>query len=141
MESFKEYTEKNEKAVSFDFDDTIYMLNWLDEENDFERDAYNVPIGRLNKKIAAKIKQYSQDGYLVYVITSRYDIWKEDTETFLKDNDLLQYIENVIFTNGAWKANTCKRMGVSVHYDDDIKELKRLRYKNIVPVRVKHENI
>ena len=135
--TFKEYNET--PAVSFDFDDTIFSLEWDKEENDYVRDEDGNPTGTLNKEIAQKIKDYKVQGYKVYVITSRYAIWREETEEFLKDNNLWGYIDDLIFTNGAWKAQTCKKHNVKIHYDDDPGELRRLKYKGITGVKVGNE--
>ena len=139
MKTFKDYNET--PAVSFDFDDTIFMLKWDKENNDYMRDEKGHPVGKLNTDIAKKIKKYKSEGYKVYVITSRRDNWRDETEEFLADNKLMQYIDDVIFTNGAYKANICKRYGVKVHYDDDMRELHRLKHKGIDGVRVHNEII
>ena len=134
---FKDFFTKNkERAVSFDFDDTIFMIEWDKETNDYHRDEQGDPIGTLNKDIAQKIKDYKLQGYKVYVLTTRYDIWRKETEKFLIDNNLMKYIDDVVFTNGAWKANRAKKLGVQIHYDDNPGELRRLKYKGIKGVRV-----
>lgn len=142
MQSFKEHImQDKQRAVSFDFDNTIFKLHWDKENNDFVRDERGDPTGELNTDIAQKIKDYRVKGYKVYVITTRYAIWREETENFLKDNNLWGYIDDLIFTNGAWKAQTCKKHGVEIHYDDDRGELRRLGYKGIKGILVKNENI
>ena len=138
MMTFKEYNEA--PSVSFDFDDTIFMLDWDKKTNDYVRDERGDPTGTLNKDIAQKIKDYKIQGYRVYVITSRQAIWREETEEYLRDNNLMGYIDDVVFTNGAWKASRCKKYGVSVHYDDDPGELRRLKYKNITGIQVRNPN-
>jgi len=138
MMSFREYTN-DRPAVSFDFDDTIFMLEWDDEENDYVRDENGDVVGHLNEDIAKKIKDYKTQGYRVYVITTRYATWRQETEDYLRDHNLMGYIDDVIFTNGAWKANTCKKHGVKKHFDDDPQEIRRLKYKNIIGVRVKKD--
>lgn len=139
MMTFKEY--KEQPAVSFDFDDTIFMHDWDEENNDYARDEDGDPIGTLNEEIAKKIIDYKVKGYKVYVITTRSAVWRQETEDFLRDSSLMGYIDDVIFTDGSWKAKTCKRNGVSIHYDDDPGELKRLKYKGIKGVRVVNEKI
>ena len=138
MKTFKEYSSN--PVVSFDFDDTIFMTQWDNKNNDLVRDDEGNPIGTLNKDIAKKIKEYKNKGYTVYVITTRFEKWRPETEKFLQDNDLMNYIDEVIFTNNAWKANTCKKYGVKIHYDDYPEELRRLKYKKIKGVRVKNES-
>ncbi len=139
MKTFKEYKETS--AVSFDFDNTIFMLDWDDAEKDYSRDDAGDEIGHLNEEIAKAIKDYKVKGYKVYVITSRYAIWRGETEEYLADHNLMSYIDEVIFTNGSWKAATCKKNGVERHYDDDPEELRRLRYKGIEGILVKNEKM
>jgi acid phosphatase class B len=137
MKTFKHYIIENaDDVVSFDFDSTISMPEWDVEEGDYVRDNDGMEVATLNEEIAQKIKEYKENGYTVYLITSRYDRWRDETEQFLKDHNLFQYFDDVIFTNGAWKADTCKRKGVKIHYDDDIEELRRLKYKGIKGIRV-----
>lgn len=139
MKTFEQFT--NKPVVSFDFDDTLFMLHWNTEETDYVRDDHGTPVGTLNKKIAEKIIDYKTEGYIVYIITSRYAIYRNEVEDYLRDNNLMGYIDDVIFTNGSWKASTCKKYGVRIHYDDDPQELRRLKYKKIETVKVKNENI
>jgi len=122
--------------VSFDFDSTIALSEWDKEENDYVRDERGDQIQHLNPKIAAKIKEHKVNGDTVYVLTTRYAIWREDTQKFLEDNNLWGYIDDLIFTNGAWKANKAKKLGIKKHYDDDSEELRRLKYKGIEGVMV-----
>lgn len=140
MDKFVKYLfENKEKIVSFDFDDTIYKLAWDKENNDYVRDKRGDPIGSLNKEIAQKIKDYKVNGYKVYVLTTRYAIWRQETEDFLKDNNLWGYVDGVFFTNGAWKAQHAKKLGIQIHYDDDPGEIRRLKYKGIEGKLVKNE--
>jgi len=138
MKTFKEHLLEKElpPAVSFDMDDTIYLTRWSYEDKDYIRDEKGNPAGDLNEDIAKKIKDYKIAGYKVFIITSRYDIWRKETEEFLQDNNLMQYIDDVIFTNGSWKAKTCKRNGVKIHFDDDPEEIRRLKYKDIKGIKV-----
>lgn len=131
--------QNNQKVVSFDFDNTIFKLEWDKENNDYVRDDQGYPAGTLNKDIVQKIKDYKVNGYRVLVITTRMAIWREETESFLKDNNLWGYIDDVVFTNMSWKARTCKKLGVSIHYDDNPDELRRLKYKGIKGILVRNE--
>jgi len=60
MKTFKEHMEK--PAVSFDFDDTIFMIHWNYDNGDYKRDEADNPIGDLNKDIAKKIIDYKVKG-------------------------------------------------------------------------------
>ena len=140
MLTFKEHLLEKElpPAISFDMDDTIYLTRWDYENKDYIRDEKGNPAGDLNEDIAQKIKDFKVKGYKVFIITSRYAIWRKETEEFLRDNNLMGYIDDVIFTNGAWKAKTCKRNGVKIHFDDDPEEIRRLKYKDIKGIKVKN---
>ena len=123
MDKFKDYMNKT-NIVSFDFDDTIYSLQWDPEERDYKRDKNGEIIGVLNPEIAAKIKEYHNNGWKVIIVTTRDEKWKQEVLDFVKKHNLP--IEEFHFTNGAWKRNTLKRLGVKVHFDDHKDELKRL---------------
>ena len=141
MKSFQKYMkeEDDKPVVSFDFDNTIAMSYWDNENNDYVRDVDGSAFQTPNEEIVNKIKEYKSKGYRVIVVTSRYDKWREDTESQLKEWGIP--IDKVYFTNGAWKANGLKQLGVEVHYDDDWEELRRLKYKGIKGIKVRNENL
>ena len=133
--NFKQFfSEEKEEVISFDFDDTIALSQWDHENNDYLRDENNDIVQKPNKRIIDLIKDYKNKGYKVIVVTTRYDKWRQETEDQLKEWGVP--IDEVHFTNGAWKANRLKKLGVFLHYDDDHEELRRLKYKGIKGIRV-----
>jgi len=128
--------------ISFDFDGVIGLHEWDPKERDYKRDPKTGEIIEIfNKKIGQKIKDLRVEGHDIIVVTTRYAIWREETEQFLEDNNLMGYIDEVHFTNGAWKANKLKKLGVEKHYDDNPQELRRLKYKGIKGVLVPDEEL
>ena len=123
--------------VSFDFDGVIALPKWDEEKEDWERDAKGNRTEYFNPKIGQKIKDHAVAGDEVIVVTSRLAIWREETEAFIADNNLMGYIDGVYFTNNSWKANTLKKMKVDLHYDDYMEELRRIKYKKIKVILVK----
>lgn len=110
-----------EKIVSFDFDDTIFKLKWDTEENDFVRDDGLNTIGELNLKIDGLIRQYAAAGWKVVIVTSRYDVHKQEVIDFVKEHNLP--ISEIYCTNGENKINTLMKVKAQIHYDDDKSEI------------------
>ena len=121
--------------ISFDFDNTIGMLHWNALEADYERDDYGEHIQTPNLKIMQKIYDYIQDGHKVIIVTSRFSRWKQDVVDKLANWNIP--ITEIYCTDGAWKANTLKRLKADMHYDDDMDELRRLRNTNVKGILVK----
>lgn len=107
--------------VSFDFDDTIRMTRWDDEEEVF------VP-AEINKSTISKMKKHLLNGDTVFIITSRK--WSEDSEKEIKDTLIsagipLGGIEEIIHV-GDWKASTLVKNKIEMHYDDDPYEISKI---------------
>jgi hypothetical protein len=123
--------------VSFDFDNTIFLLE-KDPEDDFSykfdpKDP-DIPLGKINEKIVDLILKYKSDGYKVICVTSRMAKYKKQVEDVIRENRLP--ISEIYCTNGQDKANTLKRLGVIKHYDDDMFEIIGLKNSGIEGVLV-----
>lgn len=136
--TFKEYIEK--PVVSFDFDDTLSMNEWDDEENDYKRHKNGDIIQHPNKKMIERLKEHKKRGDIVYVVTSRdQNTGKDDIIQKLKKYGILHLLSGLYFTNGEFKANLLKILGVTLHYDDDQEELNQLSNVGIKGVAVSPE--
>jgi predicted kinase len=130
------YKQAQQKTVSFDFDDTIFMLEFDPENENYKRDPLTeMPIGTPNPKIVALINRYNQDGWKVIVVTSRMHKYKDQVEDVVRELGLP--IQEIYCTGGEDKVITLMRLGVSKHYDDDRFEISAIRSKsNIEAIQV-----
>ena len=112
------------KTVTFDFDNTIAMSHMDLSSGDIEYifDEYN-------KQTINLIKKYINDGYNIHIVTSRHEskegMYPNDTVRKHLDKLSLSYYftpERVHYTNGAPKTETLKKLGSTLHYDDDMEE-------------------
>lgn len=135
MKSFEDYKDsQDQEVISFDFDDTIYELQWDDEENDYVRDDKNHIIGKLDQKIADLIWKYHKEGKKVVVVTSRMDKAMDEVRDFIKKHKLP--IQEIYNTNFEEKLFTLQRINASTHYDDDIEEIRPLKFHGIKGIHI-----
>ena len=120
------------QLVTFDFDDTLTMPYWSDE------DGYWTSGSDPNKKTISAMKKFASKGYDVKIVTSRHGTGdhKRTIATFVKKHNLP--VKDIIFTNGKWKADTLERLGSVLHYDDDTYEISRIKSKGIKTVHIPH---
>ena len=120
------------QLVTFDFDDTLTMPYWSDE------DGYWTSGSEPNKKTISAMKKFATKGYDVKIVTSRHGTGdhKRTIATFVKKHNLP--VKDIIFTNGKWKADTLERLGSVLHYDDDTYEISRIKSKGIKIVHIPH---
>ena len=120
------------QLVTFDFDDTLTMPYWSDE------DGYWTSGTDPNKKTISAMKKFASNGYDVKIVTSRHGTadHKRTIATFVKKHNLP--VKDIIFTNGKWKADTLERLGSVLHYDDDTYEISRIKSKGIKTIHIPH---
>ena len=120
------------KLVTFDFDDTLTMPRW-DEEEELWMTGLEP-----NKKTISALKKFASKGYEVKIVTSRHGTsdHKRAIATFVRKYGLP--IKDIIFTNGKWKADTLDKIGSILHYDDDKEEITRIQAKGIKVVEIPH---
>ena len=120
------------KLVTFDFDDTLTMPRW-DEEEELWMGGTEP-----NKKTISAMKKFASNGYEVKIVTSRHGTseHKKMVANFAKKHNLP--VKEIIFTNGKWKADTLERIGSVLHYDDDTEEISRIKSKGIKTIHIKH---
>ncbi len=78
----------------------------------------------VNKPVLNSFYKHMEKGHTIYIVTSRlYSRFSlDEIRNFLKKYDL--EVKDIIHTNGDLKANTLKKLGSQLHYDDDPEELK-----------------
>ena len=120
------------KIVTFDFDDTLTLPHYNDEE-----ELWTTGL-EPNKKTILALKKFASKGYEVKIVTSRHGTGrhKKDVATFAKKHSLP--IKDIIFTNGKDKVHTLLRIKSVLHYDDDTHELSLIKSKGIKIVHIKH---
>lgn len=98
--------------ISFDFDDT------LGETICFEGHDLILPISKWTNALREHYKNADD----CYIVTARFDTYENKAEIrqFLKENYLEHTIKDIICTNHNLKGEYCNRIGVRLHYDDDI---------------------
>ena len=122
------------QTITFDFDNTIAM-SYID----FESGDVNYVFQGYNQPIINLIRQHISDGDEVFIVTSRKkDKEAEDPDDMvtvhLKKLGLYSYFlpNRLIYTNGALKINTLKKIGSQVHWDDDVEEMISLKNSGIL---------
>ena len=120
------------KLVTFDFDDTLTMPRW-DEDEELWMSGTEP-----NRKTISAMKKFASKGYEVKIVTSRHGTGnhKKDVATFAKKYNLP--VKDIIFTNGKDKVHTLLRIGSALHYDDDLHELSLIKNKGIKTIHVVH---
>jgi acid phosphatase class B len=85
------------------------------------------------------VKEYSALGVDVIIVTARTNTNNNliDIEQFLEKFDLLDHIDDIIFTNHKLKGPFCKKNNVCLHYDDDIGHILSCNEYNIKTIHVK----
>jgi len=120
------------KLVTFDFDDTLTMPRW-DEDEELWMSGTEP-----NKKTISAMKKFASKGYEVKIVTSRHGTGKhkKDVATFAKKHSLP--VKDIIFTNGKDKVHTLLRIKSVLHYDDDPHELSLIKSKGIKTIQIVH---
>ena len=121
FENWRRYLKEQEEpvVVTFDFDDTLALSNWDEEEGNW---AHIGP----HKSFIDKLQQYKNKGNTVYVVTSRNEKYESQAlenpnqkavQEFLDEHGI--NVDGVYFTNGQSKIETLLQLGSTIHHDDD----------------------
>ena len=120
FENWREYLKEEENnVVTFDFDDTLSLSHWGEEEDDWVHDGPNGPF-------IEKLKKHKAHGDTVYVVTSRFEKHEQRSlenpnqkavQEFLDENGI--DVDGIYFTNGQPKIETLLQLGSKMHHDDD----------------------
>ena len=108
--------------VSFDFDNTLTMTQWSDEDGWFFKDAGP------NLVMVQCMHAHIAMGNKVHIITSRFESTKSKTDILrlLSTHGLGTKVSGIHFTDGELKANQIIELDISRHFDDDPEELAAL---------------
>lgn len=128
--------QNKQKIVSFDFDNTIFILDWDDENGYYKFDPKDpeTPTGHINQSIVNLINQHNSQGWKCICVTSRSQNESKQVNKVIMDNSLP--INEIYFTNGQDKVFKLKELGVSKHYDDDPIEIQYLKNSGIEGIKV-----
>ena len=73
-------TSQNQPIISFDFDNTIFKLEWDKENNVYIRDEQGNLIGTLNEQIKQMMEHYVSKGCKIVIVTSRQENMNAEVE-------------------------------------------------------------
>ena len=118
--------------VTFDFDDTL-TVPFKDKEGFWLSGGYQPNFDTI--KI---LQDTSAQGHVVSIVTSRpYTEGSEKKiKAFVEKYELP--VDELVFTNGGWKADVLEEMASILHYDDDLEELERIKAKGIAVIEIPH---
>lgn len=121
--------------VTFDFDSTLTKpteesFPW-DSETFWESDPENP-----NEKTLDILQAFVDEGHRVEIVTTRDHTNSEEVFGFINKHSLP--VRDVHFTDGDDKLETLEELGSDMHFDDEIKELERLREAEIKTRLVPH---
>jgi len=136
IENWRKYlSEGNNMIVTFDFDDTLSLSHWGEEEDDWVYDGpHEMMIERIKKFIA-------DPSVTVYIVTSRYEDREQKSQEdpgqkavreFLNEKGI--DVDGIFFTNGKPKIETLLKLGSILHHDDDPGDILDARANDIEAV-------
>jgi len=133
-------SNKEIKIASFDFDGTIFLNKWIEENHDYERDNDGKIIGQINNNILVKMEQFRNAGWEIYIITSRLEKNSKDVYDIIKEYNL-NYIHHIFFTNMQSKSLFINQIHFDklIHFDDDVEEISEINALNnpkIIAIKV-----
>ena len=127
------------KKISFDWDNTIVMSYMV--ESTFPTKEVSLPIYKFqsyNDVLIKKIREYYSRGAELYIVTSRKRSLeeyypKESVEFKLKELDLSHIFPptRIYYTEGELKAETLKKLGIDLHFDDNMEEILECKRQEI----------
>ena len=132
----KIYKIANRNIVSFDFDETIFLLEFDEKLGEYKFDFNDRHLGKINQDIIKIMRDHISKGDKVICVTSRSSTWRENVEYEIKKNNVPIDISEIYFTNGQLKAETLEALGVSIHYDDKPEEISAAKSVGIEGIQV-----
>jgi len=103
MENWNKFLNE-QRVVSFDFDETLHYNN--------------VP----NEPMIKVMFDHHNKGDLIIIMTARYEDGMQHVHNFVEEHNLP--VSNIYHTNMNLKGSYLKRMGCSIHYDDNASQRK-----------------
>lgn len=118
--TFLKEEEQEQKIITFDFDDTLSLSHWGEEEDTWVHDGPH-------QQMVNRIKNFIADPSItVYIVTSRFEKHEPQSlenpnqqavQQFLDDHKI--NVDGVFFTNGQSKIETLLKLQSTMHHDDD----------------------
>jgi hypothetical protein len=126
------WTSQMNGLVTFDFDDTLTVP--IKDKAGFWHSGGYQP----NHEVIGMLLEKSTAGHPIAIVTSRpfTQTSKEKIRAFAQEHELP--VQEIVFTNLEWKADTLERMRSVLHYDDNPDELERIREKGIEVIEIPH---
>jgi len=126
----------SKSVVSFDFDDTLTLAEWDDENEIFTTKNMNP-----NLETFDKVKKEAEDGNRIVIVTSRNtprENEKKDIEEFIDKYKLPISKTDIYYTSGDPKGDILSRLGAKKHYDDCPSEIESALHYNIEGEQIGH---
>lgn len=125
FENWHNYLKENtQRVVTFDFDDTLALSHWGEEEDDWVHDGPHTPF-------IEKLKKHKAEGDTVYIVTSRHEEFETKALKTPGQYAVSEFVEEyglpvdgIYFTNGKPKIKTLLMLGSVMHHDDDPEDIK-----------------
>lgn len=110
--------------VTFDFDSTLTTpvkesFPWGSET------FWEADVDTPNEKVLDILQAFVDEGHRVEIVTTRDRTNSEEVFGFINKHSLP--VRDVHFTDGDDKLETLEELGSDMHFDDDMRELERLR--------------
>lgn len=104
--------------ITFDFDSTLTKPS--QDEDGIWWDTLNP-----NQEMLDRIKALSLKGRILKIVTSRTDSQLEEVHNFVEKHNLP--ISAIHATNGEDKVHTLRKIGSTLHFDDDSHEIEQIK--------------
>ena len=136
FENWKKFLkEEKQKVVTFDFDDTLALSHWDEEEDNWAHDGPH-------DMMLQEIQKFTTDpNTKVFIVTSRH---QENENAALKNpsqravQEFLDLhninVDGIHFTNGQSKIETLFKLNSSRHHDDDPEDIRDAKENGIETV-------
>lgn len=108
------------KIVTSDYDDTLLF-------HQYDPELGTIIDFAVNTDLVHRLRAMIDRGVTVYIVTARDPAWEDDTPLqtppyrFVKEQNL--DVAGIYYTSGEFKAETLKRLGSELHFDDNEEEM------------------
>jgi hypothetical protein len=117
---------KRPSVITVDYDDTLLF-------HQYDPELGTVVDFAVNDDLVRRLRAMIAAGTTVYIVTARDPAWEDDTPLqtppyrFVKEQKL--DVAGIYYTSGEFKAETLKRLGSELHFDDNKEELLMIQEK------------
>jgi len=135
FENWKKYLkEEKQRVVTFDFDSTLSLSHWGEEEDEWVHDGPH-------HSFVKKIKKHKAAGDTVYIVTSRHEKYESSASENPNQKAVQEFldlynisVDGIHFTNGQSKIETLLKLNSSRHHDDDPEDIRDAKENGIEAV-------